>query len=82
MKDVCQLKEFKSIVKVGRTHLQDATPLTLGQEFSGYHSQLKDCITTFDCPSPLVASTIWRGEGTQNQGGSYPNSKGDVQKVV
>ena len=30
-------KEFKKIVKVGRTHLQDATPLTLGQEFSGYH---------------------------------------------
>src|SRR6185295_19141580 len=29
-------KEFDSIVKIGRTHLQDATPLTLGQEFSGY----------------------------------------------
>ena len=38
-------KEFKNIVKVGRTHLQDATPLTLGQEFSGYQSQLKKCIT-------------------------------------
>ena len=37
-------KEFKNIVKVGRTHLQDATPITLGQEFSGYHSQLKKCI--------------------------------------
>ena len=37
-------REFKSIVKVGRTHLQDATPLTLGQEFSGYHFQLKKCI--------------------------------------
>jgi fumarate hydratase, class II len=37
-------KEFKSVVKVGRTHLQDATPLTLGQEFSGYHAQLKQCI--------------------------------------
>ena len=37
-------KEFKDIVKVGRTHLQDATPLTLGQEFSGYHAQLKKCI--------------------------------------
>lgn len=31
---------FKDIVKIGRTHLQDATPLTLGQEFSGYVSQL------------------------------------------
>jgi len=33
-------KQWKDIVKVGRTHLQDATPLTLGQEFSGYVSQL------------------------------------------
>ena len=32
--------EFSNIVKIGRTHLQDATPLTLGQEFSGYVSQL------------------------------------------
>ena len=36
--------KFKKIIKVGRTHLQDATPLTLGQEFSGYQSQLQDCI--------------------------------------
>ena len=34
-------KEFAHIVKIGRTHLQDATPLTLGQEFSGYVSQLE-----------------------------------------
>ena len=39
-----KVKEFKNIVKVGRTHLQDATPITLGQEFSGYHDQLKKCI--------------------------------------
>ena len=39
-----KVKEFGKIVKLGRTHLQDATPLTLGQEFSGYHSQLKKCI--------------------------------------
>ncbi|RED45395.1 fumarase class II [Winogradskyella eximia] len=32
--------EFKTVVKIGRTHLMDATPLTLGQEFSGYVSQL------------------------------------------
>ncbi|HXD38990.1 MAG TPA: class II fumarate hydratase [Ramlibacter sp.] len=32
---------FKDIVKIGRTHLQDATPLTLGQEFSGYAAQLE-----------------------------------------
>ena len=33
-------EEFKNVVKIGRTHLMDATPLTLGQEFSGYVSQL------------------------------------------
>src|SRR5204863_4262991 len=33
-------KEFESIVKIGRTHLMDAVPLTLGQEFSGYVAQL------------------------------------------
>ena len=36
-------KDFDDIVKIGRTHLQDATPLTLGQEFSGYASQLEHC---------------------------------------
>ena len=41
-------REFKNIVKVGRTHLQDATPLTLGQEFSGYQSQLKKCIARIE----------------------------------
>jgi len=44
-------KEFNKIIKIGRTHLMDATPLTLGQEFSGYAQQLtnglarlKDCL--------------------------------------
>ena len=43
-----KVKEFKKIVKVGRTHLQDATPITLGQEFSGYHAQLKKCINRIE----------------------------------
>ena len=43
-----KVKKFKKIVKVGRTHLQDATPITLGQEFSGYHSQLKECINRIE----------------------------------
>lgn len=37
---VSKAKEFKNIVKTGRTHFMDATPLTLGQEFSGYVTQL------------------------------------------
>jgi len=39
-----KVKKFKNIIKVGRTHLQDATPISLGQEFSGYQSQLEACI--------------------------------------
>ena len=39
-----KVSQFNKIVKVGRTHLQDATPITLGQEFSGYFSQLDDSI--------------------------------------
>ena len=39
-----KVSEFKNIIKVGRTHLQDATPLSLGQEFSGYQSQIEDCV--------------------------------------
>src|SRR6267142_776347 len=38
-------KAFGRIIKIGRTHLQDATPLTLGQEFSGYAAQVKSGIT-------------------------------------
>ena len=43
-----KVNDFKKIVKIGRTHLQDATPLTLGQEFSGYHTQLKKCISRIE----------------------------------
>lgn len=43
LKDVLRekMEEFSNIVKIGRTHLQDATPLTLGQEFSGYVAMLE-----------------------------------------
>lgn len=45
-------ESFKHIVKIGRTHLQDATPLTLGQEFSGYVSQLDHGITHLNAALP------------------------------
>ena len=41
-------KEFNKIVKIGRTHLMDATPITLGQEFSGYVSQVDHGINTIE----------------------------------
>jgi fumarate hydratase class II len=46
--------EFKSIVKIGRTHLMDATPLTLGQEFSGYAMQIENGIDRVRSTLPRV----------------------------
>jgi fumarate hydratase class II len=49
-----QAKRWDSIVKIGRTHLQDATPLTLGQEFSGYAAQISDCIERVESVLPRL----------------------------
>jgi fumarate hydratase class II len=45
-------EEFAEVVKIGRTHLQDAVPLTLGQEFSGYVSQLDDDLRRLEEAAP------------------------------
>lgn len=45
---------FKGIVKTGRTHLQDATPITLGQEFSGYQNQVKKSIERIERALPSI----------------------------
>lgn len=47
-------KEFDHIIKIGRTHLQDATPLTLGQEFSGYAYQIKNGIDRVEGTLPRL----------------------------
>jgi fumarate hydratase class II len=49
-----QAERWDRIVKIGRTHLQDATPLTLGQEFSGYAAQIGDCIDRVESVLPRV----------------------------
>lgn len=49
-----QARRFDSIVKIGRTHLQDATPLTLGQEFSGYAAMMADNIARVEAIQPRV----------------------------
>ncbi|MFQ3350954.1 MAG: fumarate hydratase class II [Candidatus Marivariicella framensis] len=71
--------EFNSIVKIGRTHLMDATPLTLGQEFSGYCSQLKHSIkaikNTFSHLSELAIGGTAVGTGINTP-------KGYSQKVA
>lgn len=43
-----KMTEYQDIIKIGRTHLQDAVPLTLGQEFSGYVAQLDACLMRLD----------------------------------
>jgi len=45
-------EEFKDIIKIGRTHLQDAVPMTLGQEFSGYVAQLDAAISRIEASLP------------------------------
>jgi len=45
-------RAFSGVVKIGRTHLQDATPLTLGQEFSGYASQLEQAVAALRATLP------------------------------
>jgi fumarate hydratase class II len=54
-------KEFSNVVKIGRTHLMDATPLTLGQEFSGYASQLEHGITALKNTLPHLAELALGG---------------------
>ena len=52
---------FRDIVKIGRTHLQDATPLTLGQEFSGYVSQLEHGLAHLEAALPHLAELALGG---------------------
>ena len=54
-------EDFMDIVKIGRTHLQDATPLTLGQEFSGYVSQLDHCLRHLDDALPHLCELALGG---------------------
>jgi fumarate hydratase class II len=72
-------KEFKSIVKVGRTHLQDATPLTLGQEFSGYQAQLKQCIVRIE---NAVKEIYYLAQGGTAVGTGLNTRKNFDKKIV
>jgi len=63
LRDVLQQKSeaFKGIVKIGRTHLQDATPLTLGQEFSGYVAQLEHGLAHLEAALPHLSELALGG---------------------
>ncbi len=54
-------RKFARIIKIGRTHLQDATPLTLGQEFSGYVSQLDHGLAHVDGAAPHLCELALGG---------------------
>ncbi len=72
-------KEFSKIVKIGRTHLQDATPITLGQEFSGYHSQLTKCIKRIE----VSLNEIYHlAQGGTAVGTGLNTKKGFDKKIV
>lgn len=63
LRDTLQKKseEFKNVVKIGRTHLMDATPLTLGQEFSGYVAQLNHGLKALRNTLPHLAELALGG---------------------
>lgn len=65
-------KEFASIVKIGRTHLQDATPLTLGQEFSGYVTLLEDDCRRLESVLPGLYSLAIGGTAVGTGLNSHP----------
>ncbi|MSO69494.1 MAG: class II fumarate hydratase [Alphaproteobacteria bacterium] len=66
-------REFRAIVKIGRTHLQDATPITLGQEFSGYSAQIRNGIARLDAAMPRL---YWLAQGDTAVGTGLNTVKG------
>tara|TARA_Y100000296_G_scaffold52181_1_gene59773 strand:+ start:597 stop:1985 length:1389 start_codon:yes stop_codon:yes gene_type:complete len=72
-------KQFNKIIKVGRTHLQDATPITLGQEFSGYHSQLSKCIKRIET---ALEEIYFLAQGGTAVGTGLNTKKGFDKKII
>lgn len=71
--------EFKDVVKSGRTHLMDATPVTLGQEFSGYAAQVRYGIERIEAALPRVAEVPLGGTAV---GTGINTPEGFPQKVI
>ncbi len=79
-------EEFKDIVKIGRTHFMDATPLTLGQEFSGYASQLEHAIrsitNSLDHLSELALGGTAVGTGLNTPAGYAVNVAKEIADLT
>jgi fumarate hydratase, class II len=67
-----KMDAFKDIIKIGRTHLQDAVPLTLGQEFSGYVAQLDACIMRVKAVLPELYALALGGTAVGTGLNSHP----------
>lgn len=72
-------EEFKNIIKVGRTHLMDAVPLTLGQEFSGYASQISHAIEAIQNTWPHLSELALGGTAV---GTGLNAPKGYAEKMI
>ena len=66
-------KEFNEIIKIGRTHLMDATPLTLGQEFSGYKTQLDYALDRIQSCLPRLRQIALGGTAVGTGLNSHPD---------
>jgi len=75
-------KEFDAIVKIGRTHLQDATPLTLGQEFSGYVSQLDHGLAHIEAALPHLYELALGGTAVGTGLNAHPKFAALVAKEL
>jgi fumarate hydratase class II len=71
-------KEFADVVKTGRTHLQDATPVTLGQEFSGYASQIEHGIRRVENTLPHMRELAIGGTAVGTGLNAHPKFAGRV----
>jgi fumarate hydratase class II len=75
-------KAFAGIVKIGRTHLQDATPLTLGQEFSGYVAQLDHGIRHVESTLPHLYELAQGGTAVGTGLNAHPQFAGKVAAAI
>ncbi|KPK19226.1 MAG: class II fumarate hydratase [Betaproteobacteria bacterium] len=75
-------RRFARIVKIGRTHLQDATPLTLGQEFSGYVSQLDHGLAHLDAALPHLCELALGGTAVGTGLNAHPRFAGRVAAEI
>lgn len=73
---------FENIVKIGRTHLMDATPLTLGQEFSGYTQQLTKALGRIDAVLPDLMELALGGTAVGTGLNSHPDFAVEVAKSI